>query len=153
MAKIFKFSNVKQESSSIVELEGILRAAIQNGESLENELIIRTLLEVDPESSVDYIKPRSPPATVENTNKVWSYFNQLTMQSSFYLPQEECIALADDLNLNENVLLHSGGDWRVLLFSACRIEENSEFNLRRRADVFYFRRRCSVDYNRIKLGI
>ena len=75
------------------------------------------------------------------------------MQSSYFLPQEECIALADDLNLNEDVLLHSGGDWRVLLFSACQIEENSEFNLRRRADVFYFRRRCSVDYNRIKPGI
>ena len=38
----------------------------------------------------------------------------------------------------------------MLLFAACHIEESSEFNLRRRADVFYFRRRCSVDYNQIR---
>ena len=148
--KNFFYRNTEQESTSIVQLEGILRAAIQSGESLKHELVIRTHLEIDPNHCVDFIQPRHPPESVEKENKVRAYFSHLNSQPSYYLPTEECLALCEDLGVNEQVLLHSGGDWRVILFSACAIEEDSEFNLRRRADVFYFRRRCSVDYNQIK---
>ena len=107
-------------------------------------------MEVDPDHCVDFIQPRYPPASVERENKVRAYYSHLNAQSSYYLPTEECLSLADDLGVNEQILLHSGGDWRVILFSACAIQEKSEFNLRLRADVFYYRRRCSVDYNQIK---